>query len=77
MGQRIKRPAARRTDAGAAMTYTHTDDQLIVEADPTELAIAIAELRQEIAEARSQLAKLHLKVTNLEKILLTPREMLP
>jgi hypothetical protein len=56
------------------MTYTHTDDQLIVEADPTELAIAIAELRQEIAEARSQLAK---RVTNLEEILLTPREMLP
>jgi len=37
------------------MTYTQTDDELILEADPTELAIAIAELRQEIAEIKARI----------------------
>ena len=42
------------------MTYTQTDDELILEADPTDmtytqLAVAIAELRQEIAEIKARI----------------------
>ena len=48
------------------MTYTHTDDQLIVEADPTELAIAIAELRQEIAELRQEIAEIKARIEGID-----------